>query len=586
MAKAEIGRDNSGQTKILVDITFREKNLIKQVPGAKYDHELSQWKLPLTYASAVQLSNVFGKSIEVSDDLVTFAREEYDTALMLGSIKSKEYEPLEVLGGTLMPLQHQGVQFLCTSGNAILGDDMGSGKTVQTCVTLNMNVEDGVTLIVCPKSVKKTWERHIEQWTNITPFIIEGGAATRRKQIMAAVDLSQTDPVALIMNWDQLKEHSRLKHYGNVRLSEKERTPKELNDIDFNYVIADEAHRAKSPKSKWTRALWQLGQQAQRRIALTGTPIANHPGEFWSLLHFVDPDEWPSRGAYIDRYCVTMFSPWGGSTIVGLQHGTRDEFYHLIDRYFLRRTKEEVMERTIEVVPEIRVVTLPPKQRKMYNSMRDELIARIEEGLVSATNPLVATARLVQLCGAPLLQGDDDKDGNPTFRMVAPSPKVDEMMNIITEDLAEESVIIFSSSKQLLTLAREAIDKHNGLKKNEANPIHYSFVTGDVTGDDRDYEIDKFQNEQTRVFLGMTSAVGEGVTLTAARYMVYLQRSWSMIQNRQSEDRNNRIGQEADQITIIDIVAEDTIDERIYEVFGSKKMRMEEITRDNIKEML
>ena len=573
MAKAEIGYDNSGNHRILVETLYREKDLIKTVPGAKYDAELGRWKFPVSYAVCYQLATAFGNTIQVSDEIKEFVGLEYERAEVLAQIKAGTGSPTETRGGTLLPLQEVGKQFMLHAGSAILADDMGAGKTVQVCSLMHdtLDGKPSVSLVVCPKSVKSSWERHFEQWTTITPFVIQGGAATRRKQLTAAYELAETDPVALIMNWDQLTEHSRVAGYGSIRLSEKDRTPKELNGRTFEYIIADEAHRMKSPKTKWTRALWAI--DGVHRIALTGTPIEKNPGDLWSLLHFVNPDEWPSKGAYVPTYCETIYSPFGpGYIIAGVRHDRADEFYHLIDRYFIRRTKEEIMGRRIEVIPEVRRVELPPKHRKMYNDFKEELIARIEEGVVSATNPLTATSRLVQLCSAPLRALPDDK-----YVMIDPSPKIAELLDIL-DDLGDEQVVVLSASKQLLALAENALEKRGDIK--------FDVINGDVTPSARGSIVDRFQDGHIRVLLATTQTMSEGVTLTSARYMVFLQRAWSMVQNAQAEARINRIGQEATSVTIIDIITDDTIDGNVYDVYGRKLEMLDQITRDSLKELL
>ncbi len=581
MAKAEIF-EHRNRKYVAVETLFRETHVIKQVPGARYSAKQKRWLLPATYTACVQLAKVFaGHKIEVDDAIKTLSREGYERSQQVASAKDAPGAPLKVKGGELLPLQTTGVEFLKAAGSALMADDMGAGKTVMTSALLQMEMSpDGMSLVVCPKSVKPSWKKHIEHWTDFTPFVVDGGVKTREKIIAEA---KSTPGAVLIMNWDLLKSHSRLKGYGNIRLSDKEKVDKDLNDVKFDYIIADEAHRMKSPKSKWTRAIWKL--DAEHRIALTGTPIGNHPGDLWALLHFIAPDEFPSKGAYVERYCATRYSPFGGMDITGLEPENQQEFYHLLDSMFIRRTKQEIMDRKIEVSNIERHVTLPPKHRKVYKAMRDDLIAKIDGGFVSAVNPLVAAQRLIQLASAPLEQLETPEGEPERFVMTNPSPKVAEMLAILS-DIGDEQVIVFSGSKQLLHLAKDALDKHNNSKAGKRDPYSYSFVTGDVTGIAREVEIEKFQQGQRKVFLATTQSVSEGVTLTAATVMIFLNRTWSMIENRQAEDRNNRVGQTADNITIIDIIATDTIDERTHEVFGDKTAKLDEITRDSLKEML
>ncbi len=570
MATAEFGLDNRGQRRILVYTSFREKPLIQSIPGARYDGELRAWKVRPTYAACTQLNAVFGKAIKVSDEIKAFARHAYDEALLLESIKSEPPENFNLEyhdGLELKPFQGPSVSFLISSGGAVLGDDMGLGKTVQGCALLEALHVD-LSLVVCPKGVRRHWAKHIELWARDAAHIIDGGKKTREKKIHAAYE----EGGVLVMNWHLLQEHSRLAGYGSIRLSEKDRTPKELNEKKFDVVLGDEAHCMGSPKNKWTRAMWAL--DAEHAFPLTGTPIEKDPSQLWPLLHMVDADEWPSRQEFIDRYCETAYNPHSRGVIVtGVTRENRAEFYHLTGRHFIRRTKEEVG-LGIDVEQVVRHVELPPKLRKLYKQFREEKFARVEDGFVRGSNALSVNSRLVQICAANLKQthvgNPDDPDDNDQFTMVKPSPKVDELKAVLAE-LGDRQAIVWSASVPLIDLATEMMD---------ASDISYVKYTGEVSQADRDEAVDRFQAGDARIFIGTPAAGGEGIELTAADVMIYLQRPWSMIENKQSADRNNRIGQEATELLIIDIITEDTVDENVYEAFFSKSAKLDELTPD------
>jgi SNF2 family DNA or RNA helicase len=155
--------------------------------------------------------------------------------------------------------------------------------------------------------------------------------------------------------------------------------------------------------------------------------------------------------------------------------------------------------------------------------------------------------------------------------LTEPSPKLDEFMDVLDE-LGDRPVVVAAEQRRLIELACVRLDKAD---------ISYGLITGAVDAYDRQIALESFQAGRLRVLLFTLKAGGTGLTMTAADTIIFLQRSWSLIDNKQGEDRVHRIGSEIhESINIIDIVTEDTIEEtqiaRLYE----KSMRLEEITRD------
>jgi SWI/SNF-related matrix-associated actin-dependent regulator 1 of chromatin subfamily A len=183
------------------------------------------------------------------------------------------------------------VAFLAASKRALLADEPGLGKTAQAIRALKRLKEQGEdvfpALIVCPNTLKKNWEREFQKWwPEVTTQVIKGTATQRKKQFDIAVE-SNLD--VMVINWESLRSHSRLAPYGSVALTRCapcgghdesvsetrcEVHLRELNNIKFKSVVADEIHRSKDPKSKQTRALWSATGDAEIRFAMTGTPIA------------------------------------------------------------------------------------------------------------------------------------------------------------------------------------------------------------------------------------------------------------------------------------------------------------------------
>lgn len=595
---AEIDETN---TRIVLHNTmWMDKPLIAQIPGKEWDG--GRWTLPLSWAACIQARALFGDRLKVGQVLGGWSRVEKmrrDAALELRDarepVNTYAYDADNDHREVLYPFQVPGRDFLVAAKHALLGDEMGSGKTLQTLAALRaVDKTEGAypALVVCPNSTKRNWAREIRKWLpEANPVVIDGSAAKRRKQLEAAADVENA---VYIVNIESVRLHSRLASYGSVRLKkcrecdtvagDETLTPakceshdKELNAIPFRVCVLDEAHRVKDPRALQTRAIWRVfhGESVRYRWALTGTPVANHPGDVWSILHTIAPHEFPRKSAFIDRYALTEFNAFGGMSIVGLNPVTRDEFLSLLDVRFRRMLKALVLDQLPEKTRIVRHVEMSPKQAKAYKEVADEYVLTTESGdkLVMNGN-LPAATRLLQLASAmcDIDKGETPEDpGTWKVSLTDPSSKVDELMSII-DDNPEKPLAIAAEHRQLIDLAARRLS---------AAGIEYGVITGGVSGAKRDETIEAFQSGKLKYILFTYKAGGVGLNMTAADTLVRLQRSWSLIDNQQGEDRVHRIGSEVHEaVTIIDIITADTIEETQVEKLYAKLTRLEEIVRD------
>lgn len=575
--------------RIEVDVPLREKTLITQVPGARYHGASQRWRVGLSWAACKQLRGVLGDKLTVGPELTAWAWERSKQVGALRQLREAALNPEQGYGRTdprLKPFQQTGWGFLTGAGSAILADDLGLGKTPQSLCA----VEHWPLLVVTKKACRLQWAREVETWTGRPALTLEGTPLKRRKQIELFTETSAAgEPGALIVNWDQLISHSRLAPYGSIALTDKERAPKELNSVEWGTVIADEAHKAKCPKTKWTRALWALGDPAQARYALTGTPLEGSLLDFWALLRFVAPQEWPTKSGYIDRYCVSSYNVFGALEIDRLRADTEDEFRELVNLRFLRRPKDLVAPWLPKRVPIVRTVQLNTTQAKTYKTLADSFVAALDSGgEVVAFTALSKSARLVQLSKAALEEYTDpskvDKDTGelvPQYRMIEPSPTLDELEEVL-EELAGASCVVFSKSRQLLRLAEVRL---------AAKGVSYGVIAGDVKSAAVDMARDEYNAGRLSVLLVSLGSGAEGLNLTRGSTEIFIDRSWSFLENTQGEGRLhgiNRGDADAETCTIIDIITEGTVDEGRFKLYAEKGELMEHLVRDRevIKRMV
>ena len=581
--------DPSGKH-IKLEVEWRYKELCKSLPGSSWSTADQTWRIPLSWSSCLALRSTFRDDLIVSEDLNAWAMNELTTRIAPANELRELEEFVDPNNEDLFPHQRAGVKFLATAKRALLADEPGLGKTAQAIRALKELNERGEpafpALIVCPNTLKKNWAREFARWyPGVTTQVIKGTTTQRKKQFDTPADV-------YIINWESLRTHSRLAPYGSVALARCtacgghddkvtlnrcEVHLRELNNIEFKSVVADEIHRSKDPKSKQTRALWSATGDAEIRFALTGTPVANNVVDMWSILHWLSPEDWSSKTKWIDRMVDTMMNAFGGMMVIGVKPHMEEEFQKTISHHMRRMLKARVLPWLPPVINDRRDLEMSTKQKKAYEQMRDHMIAELESGeAVSAPSVLTQTLRLLQFASSYADIVVDETTGEPRAILSEPSCKVDSLMDDIKSgDFGDDSVAVCAVSRQLIELLSKALTKAD---------IPHGLITGAQDEDERQQAIDDFQTGRIKWILFTAQAGGVGVTLTAARRLVMLQRPWSLVDHKQALDRVHRIGSEIhDSVIITDYVTEGTIEERVLQVLETKADNFEQIVHDRAK---
>jgi SNF2 family DNA or RNA helicase len=632
---ARVELDLAGPEYLEVLTQYHEGELVKQVPGSRWRKEEQRWLVPRTWESCLALRGVFGQRLELGPYLWDWAAQQREVVSHLLALRQSLEPPAEYLAlADSANFQAAGALFmyhaLLAAGGVGLFDDMGSGKTHQVVKALRLlwDEDSGVfpVLVICPNSIKEEWAKEIRRWWPDCPadiFVVRGSANARRKILAEAL----AGPASIvIMNVESIRGHSRLAPYGSIELrrclkdggsetavtrrvkepvagqltsvvggleltggsfvdettsrpwteNECEVHPRELNERPFGTVVFDEAHRGKDPHAKQTRAVWAVGDEARYRVAMTGTPVANNLGDFWSILRFIRPSAYPGRTKFLDRYALTSFNGYGVD-IVGINPLTNLELRAITDPWTRRMPKEVTLPQLPEQVFETRYVDLDPKQRRAYDQMTNEMIVELEDSdeVISGATVLAQLTRLGQFASAYCEVVGRERDPETgklklQIKLVDPSSKLDELMAILT-DVGDEPVVVYAPSLELIRLARSRLEKAK---------ITYREVTGDVAEWERAAQIAEFQRGDARVML-INDAGGTGTTLTRARIMVRLQRSMSLVANKQVLGRVHRLGSEVHtSVLYVDVVARGTVDEDVLELIHEKGERLEEVVRD------
>ena len=410
-----------------------------------------------------------------------------------------------------------------------LADDMGVGKTAQVLALLEMRRELRCTgqpvapsLIVVPKSLVFNWKQEAERFTPQLRVLDHTGMARDRNDF-AACDVVLTT-------------------YGTLR-----RDILSLKDLEFDYVILDEAQAVKNADTESSKAVRLL--RGRYRLGLSGTPVENHLGDLWSLFEFLNPG---MLGA------ASVFKV-AGSTWRNPTEDTRRLLAQALRPFILRRTKQQVAQELPPKSEQTIYCEMETAQRKLYDELRqhyrESLLKRIEtDGLTkSKIQVLEALLRLRQAACHPALL-DPKRNGDP-------SAKLEALLAQLREVLDEgHKALVFSQFTSLLKIVRERLNESG---------IVYEYLDGATR--DRQARVERFQTDPScRIFLISLKAGGVGLNLTAAEYVFILDPWWNPAVEAQAVDRTHRIGQQRP-VFAYRLIARDTVEEKILELQTSKR---------------
>ncbi len=252
----------------------------------------------------------------------------------------------------LYPFQEEGLQFLLRNRRALLGDEMGLGKSIQAIAALRLLMNRGEVkkaLILCPRTLVADWSAKFRQWApDLKHWPVEG----KRKQRDGVYQYIKV-PI-FITGYETWREDYRAKR---------------VDPADFDLVILDEVQRIKNPGTVLHQTVAQIG--ADWRWGLSGTPLENNVGELLGIFAYLQPGLLPSEGNYPVRALQKAIAP-----------------------YFLRRRKEDVLDLPPKNVREV-WLELTPAQRQAYDLAKAE-IENAFGGDYRRLNPFLH--RLKQIC--------------------------------------------------------------------------------------------------------------------------------------------------------------------------------------------
>jgi len=446
--------------------------------------------------------------------------------------------------------------------------EMGTGKTKVLIDNLAMLYDKGKVdsaLIIAPKGVVKTWYEqelpthlpdHIENVTVLwQPNIIK-----KQQEKLDTLFEIETALHIFIMNVEALSTDKGVKFASKFLNSHK------------TLMAVDESTTIKTPTAKRTKNIITLGRIAKYRRIMTGSPITKNPLDLYSQCEFLDPWllDFTSYYAFRNRYAEMKTMHIHGRSIQVV-----DKFQNLSELSDTVKTFSErvLKEDCLDLPPKNfikRHVTLTPDQKRIYEQMKKAAMAVLNGKVTTTMTVLTQLMRLHQItCGH--FTADDG-----TTQQVE-SNRLNELMSILEE--TEGKAIIWANYQLSVGEIIQKIIKVYG----KDSYVHYYGLTPQ---EDRQNYIRKFQNDpKCRFLIGTPQTGGYGITLTQANTVIYYSNGYDLEKRLQSEDRAHRIGQKKT-VTYIDMIAEDTVDEKIVEALRKKINIASEVLGEELKEWI
>jgi SWI/SNF-related matrix-associated actin-dependent regulator of chromatin subfamily A-like protein 1 len=432
--------------------------------------------------------------------------------------RATEGDPIDglALGGQLAPFQWAGVRYALEARRTFLADEQGLGKTVEALATLEA---DGAypAVVICPASMKLTWQREAERWLpHRSTAVISGRAAVPPRGEIT------------ILNYEIVAAHRESLSRDRPRA-----------------IVVDESHYVKNPRAKRTHAVRALAAAVAPdglRLALTGTPVVNHAEELIAQLRVLSRlDEFGSGARFAQQF--------RGQVSEERLH------WHLRRRCFVRRLKSEVLPQ----LPAKRQVVVPvtlTNEAEYRLAERDviEWLRTQPLDLAELNARIAATLRAQRLAQLGALQ------------RLAGAGKLAAALAWIEDFLASgEPLVVFARHQEV----------QNAVVRRFPDALH---LLGRDSLAAREAAIAEFQRpDGPSLIVGATRVAGQGITLTRASNVAFLELEWTPAMHDQAEDRCHRIGQR-DAVTAWYLLAAGTIDESMARLIQSKRAHVGAVT--------
>lgn len=409
----------------------------------------------------------------------------------------------------------------------IIADEQGLGKTIESSSLLRLHPTKLLpAVIVCPSTVKIQWMHEIRRICGEPKDFLVQVIQSGKERAMPGFQI-------YVVTYDILKKEDLFQY---------------LPEGHIKTIIIDECQRIKNHLSDRAKAVQRLAKNIPHIIAMSGTPIKNNAGEYFTVLNLVKPTMFPHYQKFIDNYCDAYDNGWS-QKIGGLKNP--EKFHEDTKDIIIRRTKAEVLKDLPSVARQFHHVELDRKLNKAYESAMKEL----DDILYSDESEFEKSTCMLAIMGK--------------LRHITGISKVAECIDFTTEFLlsTDRKIVIFSHHQDVMAMLETQLNawlKDGGFG---AACVLHSGLDGNKRAD----LVEQFKNDPSRrLMIASTLAAGEGLNLQFCSDAIILERQWNPANEEQVEGRFHRFGQ-LNNVSITYMLASGTIDEYFCELVERKR---------------
>ena len=442
----------------------------------------------------------------------------------------------------LEPLDFQEKAFnkFKSSDIAAIFFEQGLGKTkiaIDLMLHWLQNGDLDKMFIVVKKGLVNNWYSEIKKHTFMIPAILSNTKSKNTSIFMSRVNV-------LVLNYEIiLNEFERIYDLGKIR---------NLG------IILDESAKIKNPEANISKKLHQISDRFKKKVIMTGTPSANRPEDYWSQIFFLD------RGKSLGEKHKVFFEKVkiSNDLVDDPQYQNKlikniEDIKEKIAGFTLRETKDSSSIELPEKIFENIFIEFSSEQGKIYTKALTELRTKIEKENISFEDNVEAflkrIIRIRQICSNPKML--DLSFNEKTNRL----QKTLELVRSIAEK--NEKCIIWTSFKYNINYLKVFLEKFN--------PVA---LDGSMQNDERKLSVTRFlEQEDTKVLIATPQSSKEGLTLTVANHCIYFDRTLSLDDYLQSQDRIHRIGQTKN-CFYYNLIIKNSVDEWVESLIDAKSL--------------